>query len=87
MTGDYWQAGVRLGETVGILGKKTCSRFFQNLSFKKVVKYMLQNKKLSYFCEPISFYLKSWLVFAGIEGGVEVPGGQEGGDDDAGDQV
>ena len=48
---------------------------------------MLQNKKLSYFCEPISFYLKSWLVFAGIEGGVEVPGGQEGGDDDAGDQV
>ena len=49
---------------------------------------MLQNKKLSYFCEPILFdLLKSGVVFAGIEGGVEVPGGQEGGDDDAGDQV
>ena len=29
---DYWQPGVRLGEAIGVLGQKTCSRFLKKMS-------------------------------------------------------
>ena len=60
---DYWQPGVRLGEAIGVLGQKTCSRFL---------------KKIVISLERLSVKnLDCWIFFEGIEGGVEVSGGQE----------
>ena len=59
----YWQPGVRLGEAIGVLGQKISGRF------KKRVFIFLENLCVN--------DLDCWIFFAGIEGGVEVSGGQE----------